>query len=205
MARPKAKRGRVPSQEMVDRAMAKMRAKFQGTDEGEVQVGSGEDPVAELLGWIEKDGEKRPGRDEFITYSSDDRGEQSGMKVNFSTGIYTIMEQIVQQGLVPAYRSKQDIVRDAIVHRLWDIVEGVALDGPALETLRAETIDKEIRNAKDRMDRNNALIAHARDQLKMLEGSPEFWRVLERVRAQALGLSEPWRGELLGIIAKHES
>lgn len=198
--RPKAKRIGVPTQEMVDRAMAKMRERYKSNGDEDAQQS-----VTDLLEWLERDEAARPSRDEFVTYSSDDRGLQTSMRVNLSPGIATIMEQIVQQGLVPAYRSKQDIVRDAVVHRLWDIVEGVALDGPALETLRAETIDKELRNAKDRMDRNNSLVQQARDQLRILEGSPEFWRVLERVRGQALGLSEPWRGELLGIIAKHEA
>lgn len=197
MARPKGKRVGVPTQEMVDRAMQQMRARKAGE-------AAAEQSAAELYRWIEEDGASRPGRNEFVTFSSDDRGMQVGFKVNVSPGIGTIMEQIVQQGLIPAYRSKQDIVRDALVHRLWDVCEGVALDGAAMETLHAETIERMLQNAKDRKEHAERVIKQSREHLRELAGTPQFWTLLEKVRVQALGLSEPWRGELLGIVAGYE-
>lgn len=215
VARPKGPRKGHPSQEQVDRALARLRdvrdrghaARAPDTRTGSTRThpDTALDPESLFAQWLETDEAKRPGRDEFITFSSDDRGQQVSMKVNVSPGIATIMSQIVEQGVVPAYRTRQDIVRDALVHRLWDIVDGATLDGAAIEMLHAETIDTDLRTAVERVERGKAVVSQARDALKALQGEPGFWTVLEKVRAKALGMGEPYRRQLLEIVAQYEA
>lgn len=90
----------------------------------------------------------RPGHDPFAT---DDEADNSGysrnkfyvetvrkkrdggspryIQVPFDPIDFQIIQQILHKGLVPQYRTQQDLIRDAVHHRLHDLTHGVFEDG----------------------------------------------------------------------------
>ena len=90
----------------------------------------------------------RPGHDPFATddeadnsgYSRNkfyvetvrkkrDGGNPKNLQVPIEPVDYEIMSQILHQRLVPQYKTLQDLVRDAIHHRIHDLTHGVFEDG----------------------------------------------------------------------------
>lgn len=55
---------------------------------------------------------------EFYTSSSDKKGHQQQFRVNVPPSLGSEIAQLVQSQRIPAYRTAQDVIRDALIHRL---------------------------------------------------------------------------------------
>lgn len=60
---------------------------------------------------------------EFYTSATDHRGDRSMVRISLPPSIATQIAELVQQGRIPEYRTLQDVVRDALVHRLHYVAE----------------------------------------------------------------------------------
>ena len=71
-------------------------------------------------------------RDKFYTETVRQKrhgGNPKHVQVPFEEGDYQIISQIIQQRLVPAYKTQQDLIRDAVHHRIHDLTHGNYEDG----------------------------------------------------------------------------
>ena len=87
-------------------------------------------------------------RDKFYTETVRQKrhgGNPKNVQVPFEEGDYQIMQRIIQQRLVPAYQTVQDLIRDAVHHRLHDLTHGNYEDG-----LKVYLVDEEFAQHDER-------------------------------------------------------
>ena len=136
--------------------------------------------------------------DVFVFSSQDDKGHSSYLRVPISKDVAMIIAEIIQKGYFP-YRTREDLVRDAIYHRLYYLLQKLDLNlGSKLQRERDRQaivekyeIEKEHINWLSKME-------------SMLEDITD-----EKVRGEMVALayeqivSEPdpyWRGKGLQIL-----
>ncbi len=69
--------------------------------------------------------------DMFYTQASDKKGHTAKITVQFPVNVAGEIASVTQSGKIPDYKTAQDFVRDAVIHRLHDI-QGI-IDDPDLE------------------------------------------------------------------------
>lgn len=151
--------------------------------------------------------------DQLMTPACDDKGHTAQKRIAFKPDVFPVLAQIVASGQFD-YRSPEDIVRDAVYHRIWflagqlgvtyrkgklqgdlrHVVTGASviaeierIGAQRAERLKyVETLEKEIDECRRSRDGAGvrALIAHARTRLD------EDW------------LRDPYRSQVETIIDK---
>lgn len=108
--------------------------------------------------------------DKFYTQSTDKRGHTEHIRVGLPPGLLAKVQELVQGSQFPDYRTSQDIVRDAVYHRLHYLA-----DQNDLPDLR-HIIEQEIR-----MVERQALIASIERQEDAIELVGELLSKASRV------------------------
>lgn len=114
--------------------------------------------------------------EDFVTRASDEKGHHSSVTVAIPEQVAEIITQIVEKGYFP-YRSKADLIRDALYHRLKWLIEKHELGYGAL--LRSERAIDHIVNTT----------AHSKEVQKRLEKLDEA--MAERAAPPAIGIPPP--------------
>lgn len=76
--------------------------------------------------------------DKFYTKSTDGRGNSELLNVKVSPFVYGILAELVEANDFPDYRTKADVIRDALVHRLHHL-RGMVKDEKRMAGLRHRT------------------------------------------------------------------
>jgi len=76
---------------------------------------------------VKKDLKDASNPEEFIFHAADEKGHTKTMRVNVPTDLAQMLHQIVQKGHFP-YRTDEDVIRDALFHRLAWLNENKDLD-----------------------------------------------------------------------------
>lgn len=143
-------------------------------------------------------------RDNFYTRSVDSKGHKETFHVPAPPAIFGQVGEMVAQRLIPAYRSPQDFVRDAIVHRLRDIAEmtenGTLNRVISLEIIRCqqEQMMIEMQEFQKVLDISEQVMEQAAksEDVGMLEQAIAYGK------EQAEEIREPYKGRLLKGIEK---
>ena len=128
----------------------------------------------------------------FVFHASDEKGHSAHVRVNLATEIAQVMTEIVAKGNFP-YRTREDLIRDAIYHRLGALVEMGNL-GYGDQLRRLEGIDCILKNeesAKRFLDQMETLDSVIRGAAGSAEHQGE---ILEAILDQVNQMSDPyWR------------
>lgn len=76
--------------------------------------------------------------DKFYTKSTDGRGNSELIQVKVSPFVFGLMAEIIESPDFPDYRTKADLVRDALVHRLHHL-RAMAQDEARMASLKRKT------------------------------------------------------------------
>lgn len=143
--------------------------------------------------------------DDFYIGSTDGRGHNQNVQVPVPTNVMGHMASMIQMRTFPAYRSMQDFIRDAIVHRLHQLA---AMTDRETATTLNEVVSMEVmashveKHARD-MDTMRSMVSRA-DQNLSLAAKEEDWITLRKMLDVYEGgiedLNEPWRGRLEEIL-----
>jgi len=148
--------------------------------------------------------------DDFYTRSVDSRGHKELTRLVLPPNVLSALTVIVQSGKVPAYRTVQDIIRDAIMHRLWWLEKYVLkgdygiIDYKSLAVMKLQRFIDESLKEGQRME---AICSNAEKTLeyhRSMGDIEELLRALSEMRDQLDNLREPYKSRLRGIIERFE-
>lgn len=138
---------------------------------------------------------------EFIFHSTDEKGHSATVRVNIPNDMAQMINQIVQKGYFE-YRTREDIIRDALYHRLaWlDANHDLGL-GEHIRRLRAMDyiIEKESENIAfqgriERLNQELASIPDEGEQKRLINA------IMEEVYSMPKGY---WRSRYLTYLKDH--
>jgi DNA-binding SARP family transcriptional activator len=165
------------------------------------------------------------GDDGFDPWSTDDGGNYSRKKFYVGSGsressenmgqvrvpnyLRAQMQRIIEQRIIPQYGTKHDFIRDAIYHRLKDLVEmeEIGFAPEVAAQIRALLADADTEHemllaeqATTRVERHGQLIKLYYDN----GNYGRMWEACDRARLVALSMETTHRAALLAEVAKYE-
>ena len=112
----------------------------------------------------------------YYTQASDKKGHSAKMGVKIPVTIAGEVGVVVSSDKIPEYRTVQDFIRDAIIHRLHDIQQ--ILDDPDLERkLTMYTIHDEAMRSKQARDQYADMMESLQDQFTHLSTTGQTARL----------------------------
>jgi len=148
--------------------------------------------------------------EDFYTKSVDARGHKEVTRVAFPPNVLSTLSTIVQSGKIPAYRTVQDIIRDAVLHRIWWLEKYALKENYGIvdyKSLKMVKLQQFIENSLKEGQRMEAIITNAEKTLeyhKGLRDKGEMIRVLNELRDQIENVREPFKERLKNIIERFE-
>jgi hypothetical protein len=138
----------------------------------------------------------------FYTASQDTHGHSLQLRVTFPKPVVGEMAALVERRDVPAYMSKEMIIRDAVYHRLKIIAR--ALDDGELESVvNVAMIHAEEVMMADLDEQAEQVVSAVNANVQRLNGQKQ-WEALRVYLAEreelAESLPEPHRGELIRVV-----
>lgn len=141
-------------------------------------------------------------REEFYTSSRSADGQSVTLSVTVPAHMASQLAALIQSGKLPV-RTREDVVRDALHHRLHDYEEFGLLDFESTRRIalwrRQEELERhraEVESTEHLIESTRALVQEARgkNDMVLLE------KVAREAREAAADLHEPWRGRLLEVV-----
>lgn len=144
----------------------------------------------------------------FYTHSQDKKGHSVTIYTSITKPLAAELANLAQSGMVPAYRSRQDIIRDAIYHRVKQIA--IMINNSELEITvdMAMLMSDEMRIVDEAQQaeqliqalRLNAQAIYAKDGNEI----GRLRRYLAQRREMADSIPEPYRDDYLSAITDYE-
>lgn len=145
-------------------------------------------------------------RANFYTRSVDSRGHKETFHVPSPPAIFGQVGELVASRMIPAYRSPQDFVRDAIVHRLRDVAEMTA-SGQLARVISLEVIRCQQEQMLVEMEEFEKVLVTSEqvmEQAAKLEDVGMLDQAITYSKEQAESIRDPYRSRLLVTVQKHE-
>ena len=143
----------------------------------------------------------------FYTRSQDNHGHSGTLHVPVPKPLLAEMTALANSGTVPAYRSANDIARDAIYHRVKQVA--VMVDNGELEVSvnMAMLLSDEVRLIDDEKEAEaliEALRTNAQSMFQRDGNTTRLKRYLAQRREVADSVPEPYRKDYLSAIEDYE-
>lgn len=138
---------------------------------------------------------------EFVFHSTDEKGHSSTVRVNIPNDMAQMMNQIVQKGYFE-YRTREDIIRDSLYHRLaWlDTNRGLGL-GEKLRRLRS--MDYILDDEQERIEFQHR-IEKLGQELATIPDEDEQKRLVSGLASQVQSMPEGyWKKRYLAYLKDH--
>jgi len=141
----------------------------------------------------------------FYTRSQDDKGHSINLRVTIPVNLSGMIGFLVESPAWPEYRTSQDVLRDALVHRLeWVSAQTGREQVPSIrEALQRERLlarlDAERADAARRTDMEKALV----DMVTMKVGDGDLdgaLKILGEAEAVAADMAGPYRARFVEMI-----
>lgn len=141
-------------------------------------------------------------KEEFVTRASDEKGHHTGVTVAIPEQVAEIISQIIEKGYFP-YRSKADLIRDAIYHRLKWLIEKHELGYGAL--LRSERAIDHIVDSVLHSKETNERLKKLDQAMADLSGDEEAQvDLVNLVHSEIMAMPEGhWRKRHLDYVKDH--
>lgn len=145
--------------------------------------------------------------DEVYSRSTDGRGHSANLgQVKVSPEMAGEIGALVASGVIPEYRTAQDFVRDAVVHRLAYWAEKQK-NGDLQRRVTIEAMMARRDRQKAEIDNMTGLLEKTENTLWAAR-TAEDWAMLEAIVAEAEGdielVHEPYKGKLMAIVKKYQ-
>lgn len=143
-------------------------------------------------------------KDKIYTRSTNGHDHSETLYVKISPALAAVIAEAIDK--VDSYRSKADVVRDALIHRMHEVNEWVlAGDHVNLQPVDVEVRMAEIQDIKAKRGYWNALISELDDTLNELvkEGDYETAAWLMQENGAVESMSPPFLMKLGGVIDRY--
>ncbi len=149
---------------------------------------------------LERDLSLAANPDQFVFHASDEKGHSAHVRVNLPTETVQVTAEIIAKGNFP-YRTREDLIRDAVYHRLSELVEMGNLGcGDQLRRVEAtdyilkqeaaakrfldqmQKLDSVITSAGDSAEHQAEIVNAILDQVNQMPDT--YWRNRYRCRIQ---------------------
>lgn len=144
--------------------------------------------------------------DRFYTRATDGKGHAELLHLKLPPELASALAQIVQSRAIPEYRTVQDLIRDAIVHRLHYLRESGLVDGAAGTVVGFEEAANRIAEFHRRMQKFEEVIDGLEKMVASLghAGRDEARAAVMDLYAQALAIQDSryWRERYVQEIKK---
>lgn len=155
---------------------------------------------------FEQDTQTPYSRERFYTKSRDKTGEKDNVRVQFPGGLGHEVDALIAEKIIPEYATRQDFVRDAIVHRLHDIAEMKEM-GRLSRRMNPLILQMEMEQLKADVESSRATVQITEAMLTGSATSSDWVAVgmaLERGFMQIGTLREPYQSQLRDILRSYE-
>lgn len=144
--------------------------------------------------------------DEFYVASTDGRGHTTKMRVNLPPMIAAQLGQLVASRSITAYRTVQDIIRDALIHRLHHLQNEIKIDdlGQALDL---QIMRSRLDTQRQKIEELTALLDDTKEILATVDTANDDHALaiaIDQAKTQASILQEPWATRMWQIIERHD-
>lgn len=150
------------------------------------------------------DGTPRPPRSRIYTASSNGDGQTSHVRAKVPAVTTHMLGALIARGDIPGYHTIGDFVRDAMLHRMWDVAEGLRLEPEDVEKMKMLEAEQARVEWEERVERNDKVVEGARVTLRRLCDRPGLRGYLAMLKRTAGHVDPPWRQELLDLVAHYE-
>lgn len=144
--------------------------------------------------------------DNFYTVSADSKGHSAFFRVALPTNVAAEINRLIASGNLPVYATSQDLIRDAIYHRLHWL--GDRLLDPRLR--HSMGVQQRLADRRQQVDEVRALEDLVDESRMALEKAVELQdlhllnEVLTSLEEEVeTGIRDPYKGQLMGLIAKY--
>lgn len=146
-------------------------------------------------------------RSRFYTHSEDKKGHSFHLRANIPKPLGGELGSLVQSGMVPAYRSVGDIVRDAVFHRIKEVTAMIDAGEVEQAVDMAMLHSEELRIMAEAQQADELIESLRANASAMFSRDGDRTR-LKRYLAQRKEISdsipEPYRNDYLAAIADFE-
>lgn len=145
-------------------------------------------------------------RDEFITRSTDGHGHQRHQRVNFPPSVIGQASAIIQGGKIPQYSTVQDLVRDAVVHRLHYLNETYLKDPKLARELTAAVRKSRMEAITREQQELHGLVEACREAIMTAVRGKDwtaFRDALDQAEEQGEEVRDPYRTMIHDIVNEY--
>lgn len=143
---------------------------------------------------------------EFYTYSSDKQGHSTVIKLAVPKHVAGMVAEVVGSGVVPEYRTNQDLFRDAILHRAYQIGKWLGDEELIRQVTLAILESEEAKIAQERQDAEALMEITAANLKSALERGDTEWmkhHIKGRLEKSS-SIPELYREEYVEMLKKFE-
>lgn len=145
--------------------------------------------------------------DAFYTTSVNNHDHSDPMSVKVPATLNAIMGALIQSGRLPDYKTRQDLVRDAVTHRLQYLSTVVEVDGIE-EWVRQEHALKQAENKRQRRVGRDKIVENNREEVRIACAGQERGIIMDLIvdlqGVMEWLVEEPWRGQMEGLMKELE-
>ena len=142
--------------------------------------------------------------DRIYTRSTDAAGHQKHLRVNVPPSIAGQLASLAADGQIPAYRTSQDVVRDAIVHRLHWLAQNQL--NPNQDVMRV--VDVEMRKCRlDAITREvvelNGMVEAAREAMEQAAHARDVYALFDAItqaQLEAEAVRDPYQTRIFEMV-----
>lgn len=148
--------------------------------------------------------------DKFYCRSSDTHGHYRHVRVNVPPTMAGMLESMVESGGIPEYRTSQDVIRDAIVHRL-EYLNKVYMKSEKYErVLAVERRRALVEQLTLQMQEFGHLVESIRRSISEAALAGDWYALqmaLDNAEIEAEGptMRDPYKGQILAIVDEARS
>lgn len=146
--------------------------------------------------------------DDFYTRSTDGHGHQRHVRVNFPPSVVGQIAEIIQSGRIGAYKTSQDFIRDAVVHRLHYLNEELLNDPRLKRALTAEVRKSRMQAITAEQNELAGLVEACREAIMTAVRSEDwvaFQEAIDQAEQQGEEVREPYRSQIHGIVNEYRN
>lgn len=161
-------------------------------------MASKEDWETDIIGYSEYN---------FYTNAKDNQGHSTAVHTKYPDYLLSAVSRIVQSGKIPQYKTRGDVFRDSLVHRLYWINKHED-NIPGLSELVQVAISKEmaINRARVANELNDWVkeVKNTCETLYSLADYSELKEAIEEQKERAESVRDPYRKRVLEILDEYE-
>lgn len=139
----------------------------------------------------------------FYVKSTDGKGHKDKIQVSVPPGLFALAMEITHKSELPDYKTVQDFVRDAMMHRAHFLMTQYAPDDAARQRIRLEmyqatieAMDRELDNYKNAIQRTEAAL----DRARLTRDTRLLNMTLNSIEIEVSEWRDPYRSRMMSII-----